>query len=254
MQQRHDHQPVRSGGADDAHNAAKFSSVLRDEILAARPDQVIPPDAGRRQLDAAIDSLKVPLSGLSGGGIRSASFALGILQGLARFGVLGQFDYLSTVSGGGYIGSWLTAWRHHAQSDQEVFDGLDRTKSPTGDEAPQIQKLRYNSNYLRRGSAAVGGHLDCGRPDDPEFCAQLAGVCALFHGRAVFPWLCFDLLSVAPGWSASVPLLMPFGIASATAGIAFASYGRRRASGGWLTDGRFVGLVVAPSFSLQWHL
>ena len=57
---------------------------------------------------------------LSGGGIRSASFCLGILQGLARFGfsaeneryshVLLQLDYLSTVSGGGYIGSWLMAW------------------------------------------------------------------------------------------------------------------------------------------------
>jgi hypothetical protein len=62
---------------------------------------------------------------LSGGGIRSASFCLGILEGLARFslgilhsaqkddgndGLLQNLDYLSTVSGGGYIGSWLTAW------------------------------------------------------------------------------------------------------------------------------------------------
>ncbi|HEX3145040.1 MAG TPA: patatin-like phospholipase family protein, partial [Pyrinomonadaceae bacterium] len=49
---------------------------------------------------------------LSGGGIRSGTFALGLLQGLARYGLLGQFDFLSTVSGGGYIGSWLTAWIH----------------------------------------------------------------------------------------------------------------------------------------------
>ena len=47
--------------------------------------------------------------------MRSASFALGVLQGLARAGVLDKFDYLSTVSGGGYIGGWLTAWRLHAQ-------------------------------------------------------------------------------------------------------------------------------------------
>ena len=38
---------------------------------------------------------------LSGGGIRSATFALGVLQGLARAGLLTQFHYLSTVSGGG---------------------------------------------------------------------------------------------------------------------------------------------------------
>ena len=49
---------------------------------------------------------------LSGGGIRSATFGLGVLQGLARLSLLKQFDYLSTVSGGGYIGSWLTAWIH----------------------------------------------------------------------------------------------------------------------------------------------
>jgi len=47
---------------------------------------------------------------LSGGGIRSATYALGILQGLARKGLLKEFHYLSTVSGGGYVGSWLSAW------------------------------------------------------------------------------------------------------------------------------------------------
>ncbi|HET7058590.1 MAG TPA: hypothetical protein VFI05_07650, partial [Nitrospiraceae bacterium] len=44
---------------------------------------------------------------LSGGGIRSATFCLGVLQALAGRGLLGSIDYLSTVSGGGYIGSFL---------------------------------------------------------------------------------------------------------------------------------------------------
>ncbi len=48
----------------------------------------------------------------SGGGIRSATFGLGILQGLARLKLVGNFDFLSTVSGGGYLGGWLTAWIH----------------------------------------------------------------------------------------------------------------------------------------------
>src|SRR4029077_12084013 len=47
---------------------------------------------------------------LSGGGIRSATFNLGVLQGLAKIGLLGKFDYLSSVSGGGYIASWLRTW------------------------------------------------------------------------------------------------------------------------------------------------
>src|SRR5437016_4977403 len=57
-------------------------------------------------------SVKLGLVGFafSGGGIRSATFNLGILQGLADLGILQFFDYLSTVSGGGYIGSWLSAW------------------------------------------------------------------------------------------------------------------------------------------------
>lgn len=44
---------------------------------------------------------------LSGGGIRSATFGLGVLQTLARSGLLSAFHYQSTVSGGGYIGAFL---------------------------------------------------------------------------------------------------------------------------------------------------
>lgn len=63
----------------------------------------------------------------SGGGIRSATYCLGVLQGLTlaeapdqpaagvgpeaavRRSLMRQFDYLSTVSGGGYIGSFFTS-------------------------------------------------------------------------------------------------------------------------------------------------
>jgi hypothetical protein len=53
---------------------------------------------------------------LSGGGVRSAAFNLGVLQGLARLELLNRFHYLSTVSGGGYIGCWLGAWRHRSKN------------------------------------------------------------------------------------------------------------------------------------------
>ena len=88
---------------------------------------------------------------ISGGGIRSATFALGVLQGLARCGLLGKFHYLSTVSGGGYIGGWLAAWILRAK------DGLDEVSEnlakPRGDTRPnpeptQMQNLRSYSNYL----------------------------------------------------------------------------------------------------------
>ncbi|HEX8493480.1 MAG TPA: patatin-like phospholipase family protein [Pyrinomonadaceae bacterium] len=87
---------------------------------------------------------------LSGGGIRSATFNLGILQGLARHGLLGEFDYLSTVSGGGYIGSWFSAWTHrHPTAIDGVTDELrQRPNSPLEPEPSEMTHLRTYSNYL----------------------------------------------------------------------------------------------------------
>jgi Patatin-like phospholipase len=85
---------------------------------------------------------------LSGGGIRSATFALGVVQGLARHGVLGHFRYLSTVSGGGYLGGWLSAWSHHEGFDRvlQKLDG-DTGARPAVEAAP-VRHLRQYSNYL----------------------------------------------------------------------------------------------------------
>src|SRR6478672_3555734 len=59
----------------------------------------------RREI-AGVDAA-APTIGLaiSGGGVRSATFGLGLLRGLARAGVLPRLDYLSTVSGGGFVGA-----------------------------------------------------------------------------------------------------------------------------------------------------
>ena len=60
---------------------------------------------------------------LSGGGIRSASFGLGVLQAFLSNHVLEKVDYLSTVSGGGYIGAALTWFRkRHAGANEAFFD------------------------------------------------------------------------------------------------------------------------------------
>jgi hypothetical protein len=59
---------------------------------------------------------------LSGGGIRSASFCLGVLQALAHKQVLPRIDYLSTVSGGGYTGGSLTYLLHRARVQAEASD------------------------------------------------------------------------------------------------------------------------------------
>ncbi|MGH8092312.1 MAG: patatin-like phospholipase family protein [Chthoniobacterales bacterium] len=87
---------------------------------------------------------------LSGGGIRSAIFSLGVLQGLARKSLLQDFDYLSTVSGGGYVGGWLTAWiKNHPQGMNGVVQELQRHPDLTLNPEPEpIRHLRSFSNYL----------------------------------------------------------------------------------------------------------
>ncbi len=85
---------------------------------------------------------------LSGGGIRSATFAVGVIRGLAHFGLLSKFDYLSTVSGGGYAGSWLSAWMHHT-SAHEVHDELRHSRREKLSPEPQpMQHLRRYSHFL----------------------------------------------------------------------------------------------------------
>jgi hypothetical protein len=83
----------------------------------------------------------------SGGGIRSATFCLGVLQGLAKRKQLGQFHYLSTVSGGGYIGSWLSSWIHRTNLTS-VLQGLAAPQTGKAPEPEPIRRLRAYSNYL----------------------------------------------------------------------------------------------------------
>jgi hypothetical protein len=86
---------------------------------------------------------------LSGGGIRSATFSLGVIQGLAEHGLLGEFDYLSTVSGGGYIGSWLTAWIHRKGLNGVAEELKKNTNKSNLDSKPDpVKNLRSYSNYL----------------------------------------------------------------------------------------------------------
>jgi hypothetical protein len=108
-------------------------------------------DAIKNQENEALGGGDVQRSALciSGGGIRSATFALGALQGLADLGILEHFDYLSTVSGGGYIGGWLTAWKQRRGDINKVIPELKSTACPVAPgELDPIQHLREYNNYL----------------------------------------------------------------------------------------------------------
>ncbi len=80
---------------------------------------------------------------LSGGGIRSAAFGLGALQALDAQGLMGKIDYLSTVSGGGYIGTSMTAAMSRGTTGAFPF-----TSDLQTEEAAGVQHIRDHSNYL----------------------------------------------------------------------------------------------------------
>ncbi len=241
-----------------------FGVVLDTELRSILPDLDVeagdPPqdatDAGavnaaenalKERLFAAIDAHPEDLSALclSGGGIRSATFALGALQALARVGLLGRFHYLSTVSGGGYIGSWLTQWRA-LESDEAVMSALGAAER-TGTEAPQITGIRNYSNYL---TPALG-----------LLSADTWAVMALyvrnlllnwlifvpfFASCLLVPWLAYALLvdvSHSP-WQFVTFVLI--GHAALFMALVFSVFGRFSMRGRWLSRQRFVLLVLLP--------
>ena len=63
---------------------------------------------------------------MSGGGMRSAAFNIGVLQGLHEAGLLERLDLMSSVSGGGYALSWYYLQRYHGAGDAELFDPRGR--------------------------------------------------------------------------------------------------------------------------------
>lgn len=85
---------------------------------------------------------------LSGGGIRSATFSLGLLQGMAKHGVLPTIDYLSMVSGGGYIGGWLAAWIKRDGFDAAEKSLVDEESSPRAAKVRPLAFLRDYASYL----------------------------------------------------------------------------------------------------------
>jgi Patatin-like phospholipase len=119
------------------------------------PNRVAPQTSIRPSANAELIGLA-----LSGGGIRSATFNLGVLQGLARKGVLRCCDYISTVSGGGYIGSCLSSLLEDSRASVEEAEfpfRFQRKDKP--DERKAVKHLREHGNFL----AIKGSFLEYAR-------------------------------------------------------------------------------------------
>ncbi|MBO0699142.1 MAG: patatin-like phospholipase family protein, partial [Zavarzinella sp.] len=195
------------------------------------------------------EPLRADLVGLafSGGGIRSATFNLGILQALGRLKLLTRLDYLSTVSGGGYIGGWLAAWIRRADEP-----GPPSRPKWTAVEAVQSH-LDPRTNRMKVGDP----HAGPGTESEPETVHHLRA-----HSRYLAPrfglfsvdfWtliaiyvrnLFINLLVVAPA-----ALLLAL-----TARVVVAAFARLAPGSpllGWVLFGAFVVLLLGAHVAVR---
>jgi patatin-like phospholipase len=159
---------------DDVKEEDRRESVntASDQLLAAESEYIL---AWRKQHSRASEINNERLKdinglALSGGGIRSATFALGVMQALANRDKLARFDYLSTVSGGGYIGSAIS-WLLSNNANSKRSDGgkpfsVDQDAFPFGTDSPDphvqqtdsmdqramLQFIRQHGHYLSPGA------------------------------------------------------------------------------------------------------
>lgn len=209
---------------------------------------------------------------ISGGGIRSATFALGVLQGLARCGLLGKFHYLSTVSGGGYIGGWLTAWIQRAEggltevstllgqppddtrpnAESSTNPGQPQDDTRPNPEPTQIQNLRSYSNYL---SPSVGLLSADTWVLVATYLRNLILTWQVFiplvAAALTVPWLYASVLMIEPTPYTSVPLKLGLGfafIAILYMGICLPAGANKRLGQVWFLVFCFTPVVLSALF------
>ncbi|CAN7741335.1 patatin-like phospholipase family protein [Rhizobium leguminosarum] len=135
---RTEHRPTNEDATGSRFHIPRHAAKLsQDQIDADRRGTV------RMETGSNLTGLS-----FSGGGIRSAAFCLGASQALdspTREGephVFDAFDYLSTVSGGGYIGTSIVSGMMQEPYTFPFTSKLD------SQETPEIQHLRNYSNFL----------------------------------------------------------------------------------------------------------
>jgi len=136
----------------EASNAAPDNPVypaalFEQEMALLQTRRAVAQSEPRSQAPATLsDTVGVALSG---GGIRSAVFCLGLFQSFAKSGFLRRIDYLSTVSGGSYFGAFLGALFARGHGHSSVAALLD----PAGGHGyiDPVSWLRQNGRYLAPG-------------------------------------------------------------------------------------------------------
>jgi hypothetical protein len=162
------HKPDRNTLAAELEKLPRLQAALADVTAYTPSKWLLEQELGLRKANGTDDrpswnadgetdvyqaAADLNLRGLcfSGGGVRSATFCLGVLQALAEADKLKTFDYLSTVSGGGYIHQWFASW---VRNEPGHLDKVEKLLKPlptpgSGARAPgQITWLRRYSSYL----------------------------------------------------------------------------------------------------------
>jgi hypothetical protein len=179
-----------------------FKEINKDEAEAVAARR------GKHGLDTAANNA-VGL-GLSGGGIRSATFCLGVVQVLAERRLLNDVDFLSTVSGGGYTGSFLTRRLGKSEPSTDVA-------GPHGPDPAPIRYLRQHAKYLsaynlkQRWSmvtAVLAGMVL--NWTAPLFLLALTALVAVFIPDGVIPWI--PMLLAASAMTALCLIVYAFGM------------------------------------------
>lgn len=223
---------------------------------------------------------------VSGGGIRSASFSLGAMQQIARAGLLRDVHYLSTVSGGGYMGASLTWYLSRKAgdtpcygTDSETFPflggeaasnrrrGRESTEAPQQDRPPPdgrtiVDFIRQRSSYLVPGRelgllSAIGIVLR----------SLMTSLFAYFLLFALL-WMLIGAVGFDDwGWIGNVPVMfwaalilaalplataIPYSILAPSPFLAKASYWFRRAYQEWI--GAWLTWALALSLFGLWYL
>ncbi len=140
--------------SDDRPDFADVCAAERTEIDARRRALNLPPPGGA---PGSCDAGLVGVA-LSGGGIRSATFSLGVLQALAEHRLLRLADYLSTVSGGGFTGSCVSSVLNDPGTSPDAAPDAGagtagfplRWRLGEADTAA-VRHLRNSENYLAPG-------------------------------------------------------------------------------------------------------
>ncbi|WP_299724771.1 patatin-like phospholipase family protein [uncultured Tateyamaria sp.] len=229
--------PQEHGDRNPIHIVDRINASEAEAITKRRARFTPPPP----------DEDKGPLTdvaglALSGGGIRSASFSLGVAQVLAKHSkIMNSIDLMSTVSGGGFTGAFLS---------RRIADGgTEAVANPEGPDTEAVRYLRQRANYLTTGNAMItlglmfnllaGMILNWTAP-----AALIAVLVSVMHLLEVF-----DLPAMALGLLASVCLA----VTATTLLMAPYSLGRVRDFGIWFFSLSAGGLLAMLLFKFDYQ-